>query len=171
MQHARTIAVLPVTLAMLGCIGEDVRRVKVGDVPFCVPRKNLIDVSWYTGMKPLPTDRGFAFELQAAELPKEIKYVPSLSVRGDPLPVTGVVGEESSGMIDRPPLDHYWVQYAKAQDAVIEVDSGGHRLVAFEDKSRQFWIVWQVDARSKLGVESVPQAARVLASCTSPLKH
>jgi hypothetical protein len=165
MQHHRTLAVLPIILVVLGCNAESGHRVKVGDVAFCVPRKNVVDVSWYTGMKPLPTDRGFAFLLEAADLPKSIEYVPSLSVGGDPLPVTGVVGVESSGMIDRPPLDHHWVKYAKAPGAAIEVDTKTHTLAAYEDTRRQFWIVWQVDAREKLDVASLPQAARVLASC------
>ena len=165
MPRHRTLSILPFALVALGCNGESGHRVKVGDVAFCLPQKNVIDVSWYQGMKPLPTDRDFAFLLQAADLPKSIQYVPSLSVRGEPLPVTGVVGIESSGMIDRPPLDHHWVQYAKAPGAVIEVDTKAHRLAAFEDKSRQFWIVWQVDAQAKLEVASLPQAARVLASC------
>lgn len=165
MQRNRTLAVLPFILFVLGCKGDDSHRVMIGDIAYCVPKKNAVDVSWYTGIKPQPTDRDFAFLLPAADLPKSIDYVPSLSVLGDPLPVTGVVGMESSGMIDRPPLDHHWVQYAKAPAAVIEADTKAHRLAAFEDASRQFWIVWQVDAGANLAVTSLPQAARVLASC------
>jgi hypothetical protein len=165
MQRNRTVAVLPFILLLLGCKGEDVHRVMIGEVAYCLPRKNVIDVSWYTGMKPLPTDKDFAFLLPAADLPKSIDYVPSLSVLGEPLPVTGVVGIESSAMIARPPLDHHWVQFAKAPDAAIEVNTKAHRLVAFEDPSRQFWIVWQVDTGANLAVTSLPQAARVLASC------
>lgn len=165
MLHTRTLLFLPTALALLSCDSDTAYRVKVGDVSFCVPRNNIIDVSWYTGIRPLPTDRDFAFAVPAAELTKSLEYVPSLSVLGDSLPVTGVVSVESSGMIDRPPIDHYWVQYAQAPGAVIEIDSKANTLAAFEDKTRQFWVMWQVDTKAKLEVESVPQAARVLASC------
>lgn len=164
MQRNRTLAALLLTLLVLGCQGADVHRVMIGDVAYCLPQKNVIDVSWYTGMKP-PTDKDFAFLLPAADLPKSIDYVPSLSVLGEPLPVTGVVGVESSAMIDRPPLDHHWVQFAKAPNAAVEANAKAHRLVAFENPSRQFWIVWQVDTGATLAVTSLPQAARVLASC------
>jgi len=166
MHYPRTLAASLCIVAVLGCNGDNVVRTRVGSVEFCVPKKNAIEVSGWLeyATRHLP-DSGFAFIVEPAHLPKSIGYVPSLSIRGDPRPVTGVVEVESLGMIDLFPPDHHWVQYANAPGALIERSEDAHTLTAFEDSTREFWVVWQFKAGEELSPESLSRAARVLAYC------
>jgi hypothetical protein len=161
-----SVAACVIPLVLLGCTEDAVVRTDVGSSAFCVPKSNAIEVSgWVSYATQHFPHSGFAFLMPPDRLPKSFDYKPSLSVRGDPLPITGVVDVESRGMIDHPPTDHHWVKYAKAQGASIRIDAQARTLTAFEDSNREFWVVWRVAEGQDLSPQSLPAGARVLATC------
>jgi len=166
MIRPRIVSACVIALLLSGCSEDAVVRTDVGGSAFCVPKSNAIEVSsWVSyATRHLP-DSGFAFLLPPSRLPKSLEYTPSLSVRGDPLPITGVVDVESSGMNDDLPIDHHWVKYARTQGASIRIDTQARTLTAFEDSSRKFWVVWRVAEGQELSPQSLPAGARVLVSC------
>jgi hypothetical protein len=164
-RHRHVLAILGAIL-LAGCTDTSVVRTQVGGMDFCVPKQNAIEVSgWVKHATEHLPDTGFAFLLPLGTLPQALGYVPSLSVRGDPLPLTGVVDVESSGVIDRPSADHHWVTYPRSQVASIVVDPSTRTLTAYEDSSRAYWVVWRIPDGQELSPNSLPDGARVLAAC------
>jgi hypothetical protein len=166
MPSLRLLATSACTLSLLGCAGDEVLRTTVGTTDFCVPKRNAIEpTGWINHATRHLPNSGFAFLVEVRDFSKLVAYTPSLSARGDPLPITGVVDVEASGMIDRPPANHHWVVYATAPGAQVLLDRESRTLTAFEDQTRAFWVIWQIAEGGALSPQALPQSARVLASC------